>query len=229
MVRASIGEEGYANDNRTPASGATITVRPSSGYVYANDDSPTQANGVLAPQNGAVFFESADALTPGALHDGTDTVGQLVPNIYEYRAGHVYLISDGRDVSTLHGAPGVSLLGSDLSGENVFFETSDSLIGQDTDTQQDVYDARMDGGIPAVSASPACVGEGCRGALSQEPGLLTPASATEPAESSSPPVISSVTPKAKVRVKKKARKTKRRHKAARKANRRGPTRSMRRR
>ncbi len=122
LVRASIGEEGYGNDNRTPAGGASIAAGVS-GYIYNNHDSPTQADGVLAPQDGAVFFEDPDALTPRALSDGVDSLGQTVPNVYEYRAGHVYLISDGRDESTLHSGPGVQLLGSDLSGENVFFGT----------------------------------------------------------------------------------------------------------
>ncbi len=223
LARASIGEEGYADDNRTPASGAKITAWPS-GYIYTNDDSPAQANGVLAPEDGAVFFESPDALTPQALSDQTDSLGQVVPNIYEYRAGHVYLISDGHDVSTLHSGPGVLLLGSDLSGENVFFETSDSLVDQDTDTQQDIYDARVNGGIPAASAAPACEGEGCRGTLSPTPELLTPASATQLAELSVPPVIAPATPGAKAKVKKKAGKTKRKRKTTRKANRRSPTR-----
>lgn len=216
LARGSIGEEGYADDNKSPESDATITVRPS-GYVYDHNDSPTQANGVLAPQNGAVFFESPDALTPQALHDGTNTLGQLVPNIYEYRAGHVYLISDGHDESTLHGGPGVNLLGSDLSGEDAFLETSDSLIAQDTDTQQDVYDARIGGGISVASASQACEGEGCRDALGQTPGLLTPASATQPAESNSPPILSPTKLKAKVKITKKVR---RKHRRAKRASRR---------
>jgi hypothetical protein len=175
LARASIGEEGYADDNRTPVDGATIAVRPS-GYIYDNTDSPTQANGVLAPENGAVFFESPDALTPQALNDGLDTLGQPVPNVYEYNAGRVYLISDGRDESTVQSGPGVGLIGSDLSGEDVFFKTSDSLIGQDTDSQQDIYDARIDGGIPTAPTAPTCEGEGCRGALGATPGLPAPAS-----------------------------------------------------
>jgi hypothetical protein len=224
LVRASIGEEGYANDNRTPASEATITTGPS-GYGYASHDSPTQANGVLAAGNGAVFFEDADALTLRALHDGVDTLGQPVPNVYEYRAGHVYLISDGRDESTLHGGPGVNLLGSDLSGENVFFETSDSLIGQDTDTQQDVYDARTNGGIPASLASPNCMGEGCREALGGTPALLIPGTTTQPAESSPPPVALPAKPKAKVKV---TKKIKSKHRRAKRASRRTRTRALRR-
>ncbi len=204
LVRASIGENGYGNDNRTPASNAIIVTGPPASYSYTHDDSPTQAAGVLAPANGAVFFTTPDALTPQALSDRTDTLDQLVPNIYEYRAGNVYLISDGSDESTLQSRPGVTLFGSDLTGSNVFFATSDSLVGQDTDSQQDVYDARVEGGIPLAPSSPACSGEGCRGALSSTPSLLAPASTTRPAESSLPLVRSSTTIKPK-RVKKKTR------------------------
>ena len=218
LVRVSIGEDGYANDNRNPANNATITAWPS-GYIYANNDSPTQTDGVLAPQDGAVFFESADALTPAALHNGMDTLGQPVPNVYEYRAGHVYLISDGHDESTLHGGPGVILLGSDRGGENVFFETSDSLIGPDTDTQQDIYDARADGGIPTLSTlSPlACEAEGCRGLLRPTPALSVPGTAIQSAESSPPPIAASTMAKAKRKIKAKAikKKVKRKRKRAR--------------
>jgi hypothetical protein len=221
LVRASIGQDGYNNDNRTPSSDATIAIRPSASYAYSIRDSPTQTDGILAPGNGAVFFTSSDALTPQALNNQTDTLGQPVPNIYEYRAGHVYLISDGRDESTLHSEPSVSLLGSDSAGENVFFTTSDPLINQDTDTQQDVYDARMGGGTPNPTGSPICNGEGCHSALGGPPGLSTPASRTESAEAGVSPALPSTRAKPTTKVKKK---TKRKHKRGKKAGRRSDAR-----
>lgn len=86
--------------------------------------------------------------------------------------GCVSLISDGRD--TTEGAhprepSAVRLLNVDATGENVFFETADQLVGQDTDTQVDLYDARVDGGFPAPPVFPVCEaeagpsGEACRG------------------------------------------------------------------
>jgi hypothetical protein len=186
LLRVSIGEGGYGNDNRTPVSDATIVIRADAAPSYVNSDSPTQADGVLAPQDGAVFFTSPDALTPAALNDATDSLGQPVPNIYEYRTGHVSLISDGHDTSTVHSTVGVQLVGSDASGENVFFTTTDSLVAADTDTDQDIYDARVAGGIPTVASPPECSGEGCRGGFGVTPALPSPQSTTPATEAQAP-------------------------------------------
>jgi hypothetical protein len=222
LVRASIGQDGYDNNNRTPAQNAEIAARPFGSDPYTSNDSPTQAEGVLAPEDGAVFFTSADPLTPQALADQVDVLLQPAPNVYEYRNGHVYLISDGHDASTVDSHPGVLLLGSDASGENVFFTTSDSLVGQDTDTQQDIYDVRAEGGFPAPAGAPSCAGEGCRGGLGATPSLLTAGSAAQPAEASAPPAVATAKPKAKIKKKAKA---KQRRGKARKATRRDRTRA----
>ncbi len=166
LVRASIGASGFDGDGLTPAYGATLATQQADVF-----DSPTSAVGTSAPANGAVFFESPTALTPQALDDEIDALGEPVPNVYEYRAGNISLLSDGRDTSTVDGGPGVRLLGADSSGENAFFTTVDPLVAQDTDTQQDIYDARVDGGFPAPQPASSCVGEACRGPLSVAPVL----------------------------------------------------------
>ena len=69
-------------------------------------------------------------------------------------AGCVFLISDGQRCEREQGRgsvcspsgctpSSVCLLGSDASGANVFFSTADRLVGQDTDTELDYYDARV--------------------------------------------------------------------------------------
>jgi hypothetical protein len=219
LVRVSIGEDGYNNDNRTPDPEGNIAIGSRSAYVYSDGDSPTQTTSVLAPQNEEVFFSSTDALTPEALNDQTDARGDLVPNVYEYHSGHVYLISDGRDTSVVHSDAGVRLLGSDVTGDDVFFMTSDSLTGQDTDTQQDIYDARIDGGAQISVEPPVCSGEGCHGPLGITPTLLEPGSAAQSPESGIQP-ISPMKPstRAKARPKAKAKspaKAKRRRKTTR--------------
>ncbi len=161
LVRASIGEPGFGDDGRTPAYGATLATQQADVF-----DSPTSAVGTSAPADGAVFFESPTALTPQALNDQIDGLGEPVPNVYEYRAGNVSLISEGLDTSTVDGSPGVRLLGADPSGNNAFLTTVDPLVAQDTDTQQDIYDARAGGGFPAPKPAPSCVGEACQGPLS---------------------------------------------------------------
>jgi hypothetical protein len=120
--------------------------------------------------------------------------------LYEYHEGHVYLISDGHDVSTA-AVPcksrvvseieifesSVCLLGSDASGHNVFFTTSDQLVPADTDTNLDIYDARIcePGATPAnpciapePPALPPCDGENCHGIPSATPSLLAPGTAS---------------------------------------------------
>jgi hypothetical protein len=118
-----------------------------------------------------VFFQSKLALTEDAL--------EAHENVYEYHAGNVYLISDGVDeTQQAEGRSSVGLMGTDASGQDVFFTTADPLAGQDTDTAMDVYDARVNGGFPAPVPPAACAGEewlgGCLGAL---PGVPSPPAA----------------------------------------------------
>lgn len=193
LARASIGQGGYSDDGRMPVYGSAISGKLPIGYAYSRNDSPTQVASILAPRDGAVFFESADALTPQALDDQPDELGEPTPNIYEYRNGNIYLISDSRDISVVYSGPSVQLIGSSASGGDLFFGTSDPLMTQDADTQQDVYDARVEGGFPAsTGAAPACEEENCSGALSQVP-TLPEALAAPSAEASSPLVITPTT------------------------------------
>jgi hypothetical protein len=171
LVRVSIGQEGFNGDGKSVSS--SLQSRLPIADSYSVKDSPTQVAGVLAPADGAVFFESAGALTPNALNDQPDDLGEeLTPNVYEYRDGSVYLISDGRDTSVVSGGPAVNLIGWSTSGDDAFLSMSDSLITQDTDTQQDVYDARVNGGFPTSATRPACEEEGgetCLGTPSVTP------------------------------------------------------------
>jgi hypothetical protein len=212
LVRASIGQDGYNDDGREPAVGSTIVNSMPSAYRYAIADAPSAASGAQAPADGAVFFSSPDALTRQALNDQRNFLGQMVLNVYEYRAGHVYLLSDGRDVSAVNAGPGAYLAGSDPSGGDVFFFTSDSLVPGDGNTQQDLYDARVEGGF-STPVVPAGCGEACQGALAGTP-ALTPlgGSATQAAEVEAPPVTSALA-KAKAKAKPARRKIKMRHKA----------------
>jgi hypothetical protein len=172
LVRVSVGENGFNDDGNTEAYSAEI-VKPS--YKYSENPRPKLTS---VSEGGSVVFESSDALT------GQAVLGY--PNVYEYRAGQVSLISDGQDRSYVTTAaqgrsePSVRLLGEDPSGVDVFFTTADQLVPQDGDTQVDVYDARVDGGF-AVAPRLSCEGEGCQGALSAVPVFGTPQSVFEPA------------------------------------------------
>lgn len=171
LARASIGRDGYNNDGKAPEYDARIRTIPPSGYSYSLHDSPTSANGVIAPEDGAVFFQSPSALTPQALNNQVDELGVPEPNVYEYRNGSVYLISDGQDVGTIELEPSVQLVGWSSSGADLFFSTADSLIAQDTDTQLDVYDARTAGGFRALAGLSGCTEGTCHGVLTPAPWL----------------------------------------------------------
>jgi hypothetical protein len=165
LVRVSRGANGYNEDGNSSQYDASIPVQS-----YREHDYPTQPLESLAmsADGGYVFFTSEDALVPQAL------TGSL--NVYEYHNERVALISDGHDLSIVEESPGVILLGTDESGRDVFFKTTDQLLPQDIDTQQDIYDARIGGGIAPEIALAPCSGDSCQGALAGA--LQSPVSST---------------------------------------------------
>jgi hypothetical protein len=188
LVRVSIGQGGY-NDNGNTNKYPSKWHSPN----YSERDSPELGEEKWVSDDGSyVFFESADGLTPkdgqapSAL-DGQTIPGtsEFFPNIYEYNDGNVYLISDD-DTSLVEGKPAVELIGTDASGSDVFFETEDELVPQDTDTLPDIYDARVDGGFPAPAAAAPCQIDVCQ-ALSTTPGFSSPGSATQAGGGNFPP------------------------------------------
>jgi DNA-binding beta-propeller fold protein YncE len=194
LVRVSIGNEGF-NDNGNAGGGQATIVIPVSSYQLAGRSDPTMSH-----DGSYVFFQSPIGLTPHALNDvvAGEHEGQpfYAQNVYEYHEGHVYLISDGRDASSagtvcqerFRGEPGgsaVCLLGAGASGHDVFFMTADQLVRSDTDTQGDVYDARIcepEHGNPCITepprALPPCGGEACHGIPAATPSGLAPGTAT---------------------------------------------------
>lgn len=74
------------------------------------------------------------------------------------------------------------------SGADIFFETADQLVPQDTDTQRDLYDARIDGGFPPPAVPTSCE-EDCQGAPGSQPLFGAPSSTTfsGPGNLASPP------------------------------------------
>jgi WD40-like Beta Propeller Repeat len=166
LVRVSIGQDGYNHNGNSPANFVTI---PRLRYGPEYDSSEDWTSLSVSADGSYVFFESSAALTPNALEGFS--------NVYEYHDGQVSLISDGQDIAVNEiGGSVVEFLGTDASGDDVFFTTEDRLVGQDVDTSTDIYDARVDGGFPAPVAPSACVGEGCQGVLSEAPTLLSPGS-----------------------------------------------------
>lgn len=199
LIRVSIGQEGVFN-----ADGATgKMVTPSPGF--SGVDSLSSHGPAISDDGSYVFFESEDGLTPNALNDvvvsDENNRKEYANNVYEWHEGNVYLISDGHDRTiNFSGTSSVQLVGADPSGANVFFTTGDALSATDDDDLIDVYDARIDGGFPALVVPEPCSGDACQArpvAPSSEAAPGTPFFTGPGDLVSPPPVVSSTKPKAK--------------------------------
>jgi DNA-binding beta-propeller fold protein YncE len=214
LARVSVGEGGLDDDGNAGTGEATI-VAPA---AVSAGQGPSRVDPTMSDDGAYVFFQSPRALTSHALDDariatgltGTGHVAVYAQNVYEWHEGHVYLISDAHDASTASTPCGgtspnvktrseifesaVCLLGADATGQNVFFMTADRLVPKDTDTQVDIYDARIcepEAGNPCISEPPPllppCGGEACHGIPATTPSLLAPGTATFNGEGNATP------------------------------------------
>jgi hypothetical protein len=169
LVRVSVGENGFNKDGNTTttANGAGIAA-PS----YDESQNPAPQLTSVSDDGSTVVFQSSDALTSQAVEG--------YPNVYEYRGGQVYLISDGQDRALgFGGTTTTSLVGMDGSGRDIFFTSADRLVPLDGDTQEDVYDARVEGGFPPPATRPMCEGDGCQGTIIPSPSFPMGGSASQ--------------------------------------------------
>jgi hypothetical protein len=117
----------------------------------------------LSDDGSRVFFSSPDPLA--------ESIGGSV-KLFEYEDGTIQLISGAE-------AGGEAVfLDASASGNDVFFATRERLAPTDTDELLDVYDARVDGGLPAPSQPSSCEGATCQEPLTPTPSFATPISAS---------------------------------------------------
>lgn len=116
----------------------------------------------LSDDGNRVFFSSPDPLVPG-LSGGS-------VKVFEYERGAAQLISGAE------GGGEAVFLDASASGNDVFFATREQLVSTDVDELVDVYDARVDGGLPAPVIQLPCQGSVCQGSPAQPPLLTTPIS-----------------------------------------------------
>jgi NHL repeat len=133
----------------------------------------------LSSDGSRIFFQTREALLSTAT-DGVSSVyeweafgagscrepapGESPPGYVAISGGCLYLISGGTEPAEFGDAS--------VNGEDVFFFTRQPLVGQDTDQNTDIYDARMNGGISSQNPSPTsppCGGEVCRGSSGTPP------------------------------------------------------------
>jgi hypothetical protein len=195
LTRISIGEDGWNDNGNTDSEAEAPLIRAPN---YGVDNPTAAASSLTMSDDGSyVFFESADSLT--------ELASSGLPSVYEYHDGHVYLIAAGHDPAAL----AVGLIGTDASGADVFFYDSDQLVPQDTDTQRDIYDARVDVGFEVTPQAGSCEADACQGALSIAPTILPGASTTQVAgENLRPPASRPAAKRPKGKPKKKAAKKK---------------------
>ncbi len=171
MTRISVGQDGFNDNGNSKNAAANASIVPADD-TYGLGNGPAHTNPTMSNDGSYVFFQSPVALTPGALNEvKIGSTSELALNVYEYHAGTVALISDGKDITESGKVPARSpeLLGTDASGEDVFFATNSQLTAKDTDTQRDYYDARVGGGEEAHVVTPPCESDACRGSGSVPP------------------------------------------------------------
>lgn len=166
---------GYDNSNPAACPGNFATSEPAGlcreVYLYdafkgesrcvscdTNGDRPaghaslgsTGSNAVT--DDGRVFFNSPDRLVLGDSNGKTD--------VYEWRNGVQRLISSGR------GASKAGFVTASVTGSDVFFTTDQQLVATDRDSNVDLYDARVGGGVAGqnpLAAEVGCMGSECQG------------------------------------------------------------------
>jgi hypothetical protein len=151
-----------------PSAGSVNTVRV---LLDPNFNTIQKADPVAAISDDGkrIFFDTPDALVPEDTNVCTGGEGNFPNNypckdVYEWNDGTVSLVSSGA------GSEASFLVGATHSGDSVFFETRDRLVGRDTDNGIDVYVARTDGGFPEPAPQPPiCEGEACRSAGTAAP------------------------------------------------------------
>ena len=151
----------------------------------------------LSSDGQRVFFESPDKLVAadGNGDSSCPPVSSTAPqgvracqDVYEWEAqgagschsaeengGCLYLISSGTSPAPSY------LADASASGNDAFFFTLQSLVGQDADQIVDIYDARVGGGIAAQNPPPPrlpCEATACRGPVAPPPAEQSSGSAT---------------------------------------------------
>jgi hypothetical protein len=113
----------------------------------------------VVDDRGQLFFDTPARLVAADVNGSRD--------VYVFEDGQPRLISPGN-------APFDAVFG-DISadGSDVFFTTNQKLVGRDNDQATDVYDARVDGGLPAQSPPPRqeCLRDDCKATPNAGPEL----------------------------------------------------------
>jgi hypothetical protein len=133
------------------------------------DGTPVEQVGGLSSDGSTVFFAATGPRLPAATNSTEASASVL--NVYEWHDGVLSLLSTGTSTGS------DELIGASPNGSNVFFATRSQLVVQDGDHAVDIYDARVEGGLPAPATPAPCVSLAtCRSMTATPPVTVTPAS-----------------------------------------------------
>ncbi len=109
--------------------------------------------------DGTFFFDTPNPLVRA------DTNGTR--DVYSYNHGDLELLTSGRQ------SVDAEFVNVTADGRNMFFTTTARLVGQDKDTVQDLYVARVDGGLPLQNPDPPieCLRDDCKATPNAGPEL----------------------------------------------------------
>lgn len=170
--------------SQQPLGPSALGGHESMGVNDLGEPSPFYVARNISEGGGRVFFQSADALVPQDTNGLLDVyewerprVGSCTESLPAFRAGSGGCVFP---VSNVEGGSESFFMDASESGDDVFIATADQLVPSDTDSRQDVYDVRVDGGFPVAVAPPVCTNvDSCKPPVSLQPGLFgAPASAT---------------------------------------------------
>jgi hypothetical protein len=203
LDRVSLGERGHdANGNGNfDASIEPVGVDPGGGGepVSAQQEMSTRA---ISEDGSRIVFTTSEPLSPDAINGNENVyIWHKEPGWGE---GRVSMISSGGS-STNDKFPVIT-----PDGQDVFFNTSAGLVGQDTEGDLDVYDARIGGGFPQQPVErQQCSSDACQGALTNPAPLFVPGSVSQaPGQNFAAPAPAASVKKATVKRKKKKKKKK---------------------
>lgn len=116
--------------------------------------------------NGRLFFDTTAGLV------SRDTNGR--EDVYEWEPPGIGGCTGAKPcISLISGGDSAKesqFVDASAEGDGAFFVTFDRLLASDGDEDEDLYDARIDGGLLAPVAPP-CQGEACRAAISPAPSI----------------------------------------------------------
>ncbi len=123
----------------------------------------TDIGHALSGDGSTFVFRTTEALVPQDTNSDAD--------LYEWRDGHLGLITDGRTVGQF-----VVLGDVSADGRDVLFTSTGKQRPDVPDDATQLYDARLGGGFAPAPASAVCDSDQCQGAPSPPPSLSDPGS-----------------------------------------------------